>query len=265
MQCARCKECFSPSQLVLNALEHRRDELIPDGSDSHVPLPLSPHRMDTAVMRHSHDSRGGCTRTNNPFWDCRNVRDIVLRDAVDAHDVRHRPRCFKHSSDCCFELPDKCRKKMRICTDKGSNGENFTNWPRLAEGDTLEEPPWRVENKRPMGCQCTNTHNKHVSECFCCNTNVQIGDRAHVFCCTCCCSKCTNLDDNERRDRTTNACMEHLLRVQEKIEMGLRDPSEIQSGFVEGLCLMLSAMNASCSRDNISAPMQHRLVHGGVS
>ena len=59
MQCARCKECFSPSQLVLNALEHRRDELIPDGSDSHVPLPLSPHRMDMAVMQHSRVSRGG--------------------------------------------------------------------------------------------------------------------------------------------------------------------------------------------------------------
>jgi hypothetical protein len=54
-----------------------------------------------------------------------------------------------------------------------------------------------------------------------------------------------------------------LLRIQGEVIDGIRKEEDVQDGFVEGLCRMLSAMNAATSRDVVSATMQHLLVLTG--
>ena len=44
---------------------------------------------------------------------------------------------------------------------------------------------------------------------------------------------------------------------------GQRSKDEVQQGFVEGLCQMLSAMNAATTRNVISSTMAHLLVCNG--
>ena len=88
---------------------------------------------------------------------------------------------------------------------------------RLVEGDELETPVWSVRTERPMGCQYLNTYNKPISEVFCCNTNIQIGDRSQVYYCTLYCGKSTQKDDAERENRLCVACSKRILRIQEEI------------------------------------------------
>ena len=136
----------------------------------------------------------------------------------------------------------------------------FVKWHRLVQNNTQEIPSWIIETKRPMGCQYTNTHNKAISEVFNCNTNMQIGDRSQVFYTTLYCGKSTQKDDAEKQNRINTACSKQLLRIQEEIIYGKRAPDEVQDGFTEGLCRMLSALNAAQSRNKLCICMQHRLV-----
>lgn len=116
-----------------------------------------------------------------------------------------------------------------------------------------------------MGCQYLNTHNKSISEVINCNTNIQIGDRSQVFYSTMYCGKNTQKEDAERQQRIMDASNRRLFRIQGEIIDGKRKPEEIQDGFVEGLCRLLSGLNAATTRNVISATMQHLLICNGGS
>ena len=116
-----------------------------------------------------------------------------------------------------------------------------------------------------MGCQYMNTHSKPISDVFNCNTNIQIGDRSQVFYSTLYCGKSTQKEDSERQQRISDSINRRLLRIESEILDGTRTKDEVQDGFVEGLCRMLSGMNAATSRNVISATMQHLLVSNGGS
>ena len=150
-----------------------------------------------------------------------------------------------------------------IYEDLGKQNKNIVEWYRLVQGDILRVPPWLVMTKRPMGCQYMNTHNKYISQVLCCNTNIQCGDRSHVYYSTCYCGKSTQKEDRERSDRTNHACSKRLYKRQQQVADGTLNKADLNDGFVEGLCRMLSALHASYSRMVISATMQHRLVCNG--
>jgi len=116
-----------------------------------------------------------------------------------------------------------------------------------------------------QGCQYLNAHNRNISEALICNTNVQIGDISQVYYSTLYCGKSSQKEDSERRNAINQACSKRLLRVQNEVDTGIRSQEEVQDGFVEGLCRMLSAVHAAYSRLVISATMQHRLVSTGGS
>ena len=116
-----------------------------------------------------------------------------------------------------------------------------------------------------MGCQYLNTHNKSISEVINCNTNIQIGDRSQVFYSTMYCGKNTQKEDAERQQRIMDASNRRLFCIQGEIIDGKQKPDEIQDGFVEGLCCLLSGLNAATTRNVISATMQHLLICNGGS
>ena len=275
MFCKMCDESFSGRHLIESSLETLRDDLMEKHQsicnkgkdckicDTYISLPLIEERIAIAVMRHSYDAPGGCTLKDHPFWDHPDVRDILLRWRFDNHDWKHRPSCFKKGCDCRFSLPCMYCGKTYIYEDLGKQNKNVVEWYRLVQGDILHVPPWLVMTKRPMGCQYMNTHNKYISQVLCCNTNIQCGDRSHVYYSTCYCGKNTQKEDRERSDRTNHACSKRLYKQQQQVADGTLNKGSLKDGFVEGLCRMLSALHASYSRMVISATMQHRLVCNG--
>ena len=108
-----------------------------------------------------------------------------------------------------------------------------------------------------------NTHCKAISEAFNCNTNIQIGDRSQVFYSTLYCGKSTKKDDAEKTQRVNVAIVRRLLCIQQGVLSGKCKLDEIQQGFVEGLCRMLSAMYAAQTRNVVSTTMGHLLVCNG--
>ena len=144
------------------------------------------------------------------------------------------------------------------------NEDSIVTWFRL-KGDDLEVPSWMLMNRRLMGCQYINTHNKSISEVINCNTNIQIGDRSQFFYSTMYCGKNTQKEDAECQQRIMDASNRRLFRIQGEIIDGKRKPDEIQDGFLKGLCQLLSGLNAATTRNVISATMQHLLICNGGS
>ena len=260
---ARCKKCamrISPQEIIDLAMKRWRDNAVRDDSIvKNVPYPFTRERMDLWTYRYSYDMEDGCIKVQDPFFGNRAIRDSIMHSVVDVHDWKHRQTCFKKGPDCRSYLPNIALDKTQMYCPEGE-GIRVVTWYRLVECDTIEIGPWNVETKRPMGCQYLNTFCKSVAEVFCCNTNVQIGDRSQVYYCTLYCGKSTQKDYAERQNRMNVACTRRLLRVEDEVLRGDRKREDIQDGFVEGLCRMLSALNAAQSIDKISVCIQHRLV-----
>jgi len=263
LQCKYCDSPVSTSDIVNLALESWRQMANDSGSNIHFGIPFKPERLDIAAYRYSYDMDRKCIGMTHPFWGNKDVRDTVLHLTFDEHDWHHRPSCHKKGVDCRFFLPELTQLQTGIYEDP-DKGKTVI-WHRLVQGDTLETPSWLLEQRRPMGCQYINTHCKAISEVFNCNTNIQIGDRSQVFYSTLYCGKSTQKEDSERVQRINTAVNKRLLCIQQEVLSGERSKEEIQQGFVEGLCRMLSAMNAATTRNVISSTMAHLLVCNGGS
>jgi hypothetical protein len=212
-------------------------------------------RLDIAAYTYSYHMEGGCKEESDPFWGSANVRTALLHQRFNYHDPSHRPSCFKKGCECRFPFPLAACNETDILEDEGDSGENIIEWYCL-DGTMFFVRPFLVTPKRPMGCQYINIHNKPISELLNCNTNVQIGDPSQVYYSTLYTSKTTQKDDEEPRQRIANQCMKRLLRIQNEVLDGVREP-ETEPSFTEGLCRVLSGMNAATSRNVISATMAH--------
>ena len=126
---------------------------------------------------------------------------------------------------------------------------------------SVNVPPWMILNKRPMGCQYINTHNKAIRDVLNCNTNMQIGDGSHVFYLTCYMSKSTQEEDKERQQRVHNAIIKLLIkREQEVLLSSSCDEKNDNNTFVDGLCAMLRGINAATSRHVVSSWTGHLIT-----
>lgn len=263
MKCKTCGQRISTDDVMNNAISHWRAKAIFDGSKvANVAYPFSSKRLDLWAINYSYDMKDGCLKNTDPFFGDRPIRDTLMHHVFDRHDPRHHPSCFKKGVECRHFRPEVALQQTKIYPGiLGKEKIMISN--RLVEGDELETPVWSVRTERPMGCQYLNTYNKPISEVFCCNTNIQIGDRSQVYYCTLYCGKSTQKDDAERENRLNVACSKRILRIQEEILLKKRSKDDTPVGFAEGLSRMLSAMNAAQSRNKISVCMQHRLVLNG--
>ena len=222
-------------------------------------IPTTGERLDIASYTYSYHMDGGCEKIDDPFWGDPKIRKALLTLRFDQHDSRHRHSCFKKGCECRFFFPFTACNSTRIHLDRGCNDEHVCTWHHL-DGTVSKLAPWLIMPKRPMGCQYVNVHNSAMQEVLNCNTNVQIGDPTQIYYNTLYNSKSTQAEDAERQRRVGNTINRRLLRIQEEIALGIRDPATHDDTFVEGLCRLLSGMNAATSRDVISAPMGHLLV-----
>ena len=264
MHCPNCKVIVSTQDVVNLSLEHWLEDAQHKGTKFTEGLPLTPERLDIAALRHSYDTKDGCVKLDDHFWANKDVRDVLLRFKFDEHDWKHRSSCFKKGCDCRFFLPEPSHGQTDIYSENELKGE-LEDWHTLDGNDPLRIPTWVLQTLRTQGCQYINAHNRNISEVLNCNTNVQIGDISQVYYSTLYCGKSSQKEDSERRNAINQACSKRLLRVQNEVDTGIRSQEEVQDGFVEGLCRMLSAVHAAYSRLVISATMQHRLVSTGGS
>ena len=96
-----------------------------------------------------------------------------------------------------------------------------------------------------------------------CNTDVQIGDLSSIFYTTLYSTKNTQKEDCETPQHVQNVCTKRLLKAEAELLNGTREPDEVQDCFVEGLCMMLAAMNVAISRFKVGTVMSHHMVCNG--
>jgi hypothetical protein len=153
--------------------------------------------------------------------------------------------------------------------DKDDKNENEILWYSL-DGSTTEKCPFIVLTKRPMGCQYINPHNSPILNVFNFNTKIQIGDVSQVFYSTLYNSKSTQAEDSENQLWIGCAVIKRIKRLLKETSskessndgcnQAMLDPS-----FHEGLCRVLSGLNAATTRKVISATMAHLIPLNGGS
>ena len=273
IMCKECKEETATIDTFDLSIERWRDFALEDdkrrnkdGKDRFecdAKLPMPRERLDIAAYTYSYHMDGGSLEEKDPFWGSADIRTALLHQRFNYHDPSHRPSCFKKGCECRFPFPLCACMETDILEDEGEYGENVIEWCRL-DGTVLFVRPFLVTPKRPMGCQYINIHNKPISELLNCNTNLQIGDPSQVYYSTLYTSKTTQKDDEEPRQRIANQCTRRLLRIQNEVLDGILEP-ETGPSFTEGLCRVLSGMNAASSRNVISATMAHLINSNGGS
>jgi hypothetical protein len=98
------------------------------------------------------------------------------------------------------------------------------------------------------------------------NTNIQIGNILQVFYITLYTSKSTQEEDSGKQLQTGRVVIKRIQRD----DQGLRDTSKercnqdrLETSFWEGLCRVLSGLNAATTRNVISATMAHLIPSNG--
>ncbi len=121
-----------------------------------------------------------------------------------------------------------------------------------------------------MGCQYINPHNSPILNAFKFNTNIQIGDVLQVFYSTLYASKSTQEEDSEKQLGIGRAVIKRMKRLLE--ESSSRESSDdgcnqatLEPSFHDGLCRVLSGINAATTRNVISATMAHLIPLNGGS
>jgi hypothetical protein len=154
-----------------------------------------------------------------------------------------------------------------IHEDKGDKNEKEILWHSL-DGSTREICPFLVLPKRPMGCQYINPHNSLILNDFNFNTNIQIGDVLQVFYSTLYTSKSTQEEDSDKQLWIGCAVIKRIQRLLN--DQDLRDTSKewcnqdrSETSFWEGLCRVLSGLNAATTRNVSSATIAHLIPSNG--
>jgi hypothetical protein len=121
-----------------------------------------------------------------------------------------------------------------------------------------------------MGCQYINPHNLPILNVFNFNINIHIGDVSQVFYSTLYTSKSTQEEDSEKQLQIGCAVIKRIKRILE--ETSSRESSNdgcnqarLEPSFCEGLCRLLSGLNAATTRNIISALMAHLIPSNGGS
>ena len=253
----------SPGTIIDRALNYWTETVLEGSTDERLDtcMPPSKEKLDQAAYLYSYHIASGSNILRDKFWGDHRIRQVLLTQRFDHHDYTHRRGCFKKGCECRFLFPFTSCQETHIHEDTGDNNENVIIWHKLF-GDNHKIAPWMIVPKRPMGCQYINVHNQVLSSILNCNTNVQIGDAFHMYYITLYNLKSTQEEDSEHVKHITESIIRRLVRIQDEISLGLRDEQTDES-FTEGLCRLLSGMNAATARYVVSSTMAHLLISQG--
>jgi hypothetical protein len=232
-------------------------------------IPLSKERLDMAAYTFSYHMENACAVKKDSFWGNKNVWELLLKFRFEKHSAYHKASCFKKGCECRFLFPFMTTTSMYIHEDKGDNNEKEILWYSL-DGSTRKICPFLIFPKRPMGCQYINPHNSAILIFFNCNTNIQIGDVSQVFYSTLYTSKSTQEEDSKKQLRIGRAVIKRIQRLLNDQSLGGTSKEQcnqvtLESSFREGLCRVLSGLNAATTRNVISATMAHLIPSNGSS
>ena len=268
MFCPDCNQSISTIDIINNSLNRWKELVLPgtraQDNRPDTKIPLSKERLDMAAYLHSYHMKEGCAIESDPFWGNKNIRDILLKYRFEEHSASHAGSCFKKKCECRFLFPFMSCPHTYIHEDRGDNNENSTTRHCL-DGTINNVYPFMVIPKRPMGCQFINAHNTAISEVFNFNTNIQIGDSSQVFYSTLYTSKSTQDEDSEKQLRVGRAVIKRMKRLLEENQMNESNQITTEPSFVEGLCRVLSGLNAATTRNVVSTPLAHLIICNGGS
>ena len=173
------------------------------------------------------------------------------------HDYFHRRSCFNYGDKCRFKVPNQVNEKNYI-----RYGEKVSVWNML-DGKDRQVTSFDIMLKKSMGDQYLNTCSIGLSETSGYNSNLQIGDLAHVYYNTLYNTKSTQAADTRGYVSVCTA-MTNCIRKQERelLEEG-NGLEETAHDFSEGLKRVLQAIYANISSYIISPTLAHHIITTG--
>lgn len=240
----------------------RHRELSMEDNLSLDSFPLRNERQDIFAIRHPYDYiRGSLSASSSEFSYNSAVRNNFLHLRFNQHAWEHRKTCFKKGDECRANLPSTTQDEFELDFDE----EKDVNWPMVNCND-WSVFPFAVLPKRIFADQYLNVFNKHISDLFGCNNNIQIGDLAHLFYNTIYGSKSTQRDDTRS---FLYVSADFTKRVKGEIEGRARREAESDGDeerdpeFLQGLFRLLNGVRAHMASTVISATMAHFLSTKG--
>lgn len=259
MECSDCLKAWTTGDVVNTVLSRWKSW----GTESEKGMegPITGERLDIAAVRHPYDylsgrleERGGVEGClgGGSFWTDASVRHCLLHKRFDEHCCYHRPQCFKKGSECRAVLPKFHNPATTIILDDS----NRVSWEQVV-GTTRSVCAFEVLPTRRQGDQFLNVFNRTLSNVVGSNTNIQIGDYAHVYYSTLYTSKSTQKEDTASFINVSNALGRHIARVIQE------NGPDTEPDFIRGLSMVLSGIRAHLSSNIVSATMGHLLVTQG--
>ena len=273
MMCSNCLESKSTSDIIdQNLLKIKNNIIQGDRLQHHRPdtiLPISKERLDMAAYLYSYHMDHGCAMEKDKLWGNETFREALLKKRFEEHSHHHKPSCFKKGPECRFMFPFPSNAYTYIHEDRGEKNENEVLQYSL-NGSTTKIYPFMAIPKRPMGCQYINQHNAQILKVLNCNTNIQIGDTSQVYYSTLYTSKSTQEEDSEKQLRIGHAVIKRIKRLIDSTNITHSSNNKTsqdisEASFSEGLCRVLSGLNAATTRNVISSTMAHLIPSNGGS
>ena len=133
----------------------------------------------------------------------------------------------------------------------------------MLDGNDRGVTSFELRLKRTIGSQYINTCSLGLSETSGYNSNVQVGDAAHIYCDTLYGSKSTQADDTRGYVAVCTAMTKRIKKEgKEALEEG-KDVENVPRDFTEGLKQILQAIYANISSYIISPTLAHHIITTG--
>ena len=249
-KCDICCETFSTGDILnysLNKWKSMTNGKIPHNTS----FPISDARKDVYAMRYPYEVTQRSS-SNQIIFD--KILDCIVKDRFNEHDFVHRGSCFKKGPECRFDLPKPKNDEWMVIF-----GDVKSKWYSV-KGGYKEVTSFEVIPQRLMGDQFQNTFNPAVSGTFGYNTNIQIGDVAHIYYNTMYGSKSNQDEDTKDFIKVCNVISRRLAAQKEKEE----NEEDSAPEFIEGLSRVLIGIRAHISSYVIGAPLAYHLLTKGT-
>lgn len=192
------------------------------------------------------------------FWFCRSpenqAKRLFLANAItNSHSVYHSKRCFKKGNRCYSDFPIEPVEKSRI-----TYSETSSSWCDF-DGRQRQKYLFQVETRRKLEDCYTNTHNRVLTNLFCCNNNViSAMTGAAVLYVTCYSVKKTQKDERQAFENVASVVVD-VLKRQEEDQDGIDQFLLQQVGFKRLILAVMIHTNSLV----IAAPMAHYIAFNG--
>ena len=248
-KCEICCATFSTNDLLNHSLKKWKpmtDGRIPEDTT----FPLSRARKDVYAMRYPYEV---ATRdfSNTTTFD--KMMDCIVKEKFNEHDFNHRPSCFKKGPECRFHIPKPKNEDWLVYF-----GDEESKW-YLVQGGYKKVTSFDIVPKRLMGDQFLNVFCPTVSGVFGYNSNIQIGDVAHIYYNTLYGSKSTQDDDTKDFIKVCNVICRRI-QSQRDNEENIEDSAP---EFIEGLSRILIGIRTHISSYVIGTPLAYHLLTKG--